>query len=82
MFELYIREDPPCGWCTAAKKLLEENNLDFSSHVVGKDLSKEKLREIFPNAKTYPIIMYNNMCLGGYEELKSTILSLQLEGKV
>ena len=73
MFELYIRESPRCAYCELAKEALNDNNLPYTVKVVGKDLT---------SATTYPIILYNRKGIGGFEAIKSMILSLKLEGKI
>jgi len=80
MFELYIRESPKCTYCELAKEALNKNNLPYDIHVVGRDLTVSELKEKFPSATTYPIILYDGKGIGGYTELKSMILSLKLEG--
>ena len=80
MFELYTRESPRCAYCELAKQALNENNFSYNLYVVGRDLTTSELKEKFPSATTYPIILYNGKGIGGYTELKSMILSLKLEG--
>lgn len=82
MFELYIRESPRCAYCELAKETLNDNNLPYTVKVVGRDLTKDELKEKFPSATTYPIILYDGKGIGGFEALKSMILSLKLEGKI
>ncbi len=58
-----------CGYCDAAKSLLERMNVRFDEAKIGTDITREELLEIVPNARTAPQIVINNKVVGGYDDL-------------
>lgn len=66
--EIYTRA--MCGYCTAAKKLLEKKGVDFTEHDVSSD---PKLRQqMIGRARgrsTFPQIFIGDVHVGGYDEL-------------
>lgn len=65
--ELYTKND--CSFCTKAKKLLVEKNLNYSENLIGVTVTREWVKEQFPEAKLVPIVVINGQYLGGYDEL-------------
>lgn len=60
-----------CSYCFSAKKILENENLDFKEIIVDGD--KNIREEMFnrSNGKTsVPQIFFGNELIGGYDELK------------
>lgn len=62
-----------CPFCTMAIQICEENYLNYNYKTVGKDLTKSELLEIFPTAKTVPIVVIDGQWIGGYQQLKEFI---------
>ena len=46
-------------------------------YIVGKDITRERLLETFPNQRTFPVVCIDNKCIGGFEQLKTF---LEMEG--
>lgn len=65
--EIYSRND--CIWCERAKSMLNINKIPFTEHKLNVDFSREELLEIFPSAKTFPVIVVNDKFIGGYEDM-------------
>jgi glutaredoxin len=61
-----------CGWCTEAKKLLDEKGAKYVEIVIGQDVTREEFKERYPDVKGVPLILMTTT-LGGYNELKSTV---------
>jgi len=80
LIKIYTRNNPPCSYCEAAKTLLKTKKIEHEIVVVGEDITKEQLIETFPNARTFPIVLEDNKFIGGYTELKSSLLSRALGG--
>lgn len=78
--EIYSKSN--CGFCTKAKTLLKAKSIEFQEFIV-KDvtnnhmdlndnqtwISREKLMDEFPNARTVPQIKINGKSIGGFEGL-------------
>ena len=83
-FLIYTREDPPCGYCVSAKRLLENKGFAFTNQVVGRDLLMEEFKEKFPDQRTVPLIFADEEGLrvrvGGYNELQTYITQLSVKG--
>lgn len=66
---------PNCSFCVLAKKLFEQNNIEFEEREVN-DESIFEFVESFPGVKTVPQITLDDQVIGGYsdlvEKLKST----------
>ena len=76
MFTIYSR--PGCGYCDAAKDLLQRRGLQFTELVLDAGQRKEEgvqyytkaqLLEKAPGAKTVPQIFHNQKHIGGFTEL-------------
>jgi glutaredoxin len=80
LIQIYTRNNPPCTYCEAAKTLLKTKNIQHETIVVGEDITKEQLRELFPNALSFPVVVENNKFIGGFTELKTNLLSRDLGG--
>ena len=66
MIEIYATNG--CPWCTKAKRLAEDYNLQYEYIICNSPSTKAKFREKFPEAKTVPQIMWNGKHIGGYED--------------
>ena len=71
MIEIYSK--PNCSFCTRAKKLLENNNIQYIEHRLNVNFTREQLLEKFPSAKTYPVVVIDGFNIGGYTELKEQL---------
>jgi glutaredoxin len=80
MIKLYTRTSPPCSYCEAAKTLLKVKNVEHEVVVVGEggSMSKEQLLEMFPNARTFPVVMDGSTYVGGFNELKTYVQNKEL----
>ena len=63
---------PMCGYCDAAKRLLKRNNIPYNEINVA--LEEEKREEMLSKSngkRTIPQIFFNELHIGGYEELRA-----------
>ena len=63
---------PMCSYCDAAKKLLKRNNIPYNEINVA--LEEEKREEMLSKSngkRTIPQIFFNELHIGGYEELRA-----------
>ena len=68
MIEIYSKDD--CVYCQQAKKLLTDNGILFTEHKLGFNFTREMLKEKFPEARTFPVIVVDGFNIGGYNQLK------------
>jgi len=62
---------PLCNFCDAAKKLLVRNNLNFKEiDISSKDGLKEEMIKKANGKRTIPQIFFNDLHIGGYQELR------------
>ena len=64
---LYSKDD--CAFCDKAKNLLKIKAIEFIEYKLGKDFDRETILDMFPNARTFPIITLDKKHIGGYNEL-------------
>ena len=68
-----------CGYCDAAKRLLERNNLEFKDiDVSTKDGLRDEMTKKANGRRTIPQIFFNDDHIGGYQELRD----LEKSGKL
>ena len=82
MIKLYTRNSPPCSYCEAAKTLLKVKGIEHEITGVGEggEISKEQLLEMFPNVRTFPVVLDGSDYIGGFKELKDWVYSRDLNG--
>jgi glutaredoxin 3 len=69
-----------CGYCSRAKRLLQEKGVDFTEHEVSND--PERLQEMLDRSggrMTVPQIFINEKHVGGSDELAAANRSGQLD---
>lgn len=84
MIEVYSKNG--CSYCTAAMTLLKQKNIQFLEKKLDINFTKEQLLEMYPTAKTFPVIVVDGYNIGGYsnlvEHLKSQETNQQLLNEV
>ena len=60
---------PRCTYCDAAKRLCEQQGLDFEYKMLDADYTADELFEKVPNARTFPQIFVDDKSIGGYTDL-------------
>ena len=62
---------PRCNFCDAAKRLLVRNNIPFKEINISLEEGKQEEMLSKSNGKrTIPQIFFNNLHIGGYQELR------------
>ena len=70
MKNITVYSGPMCGYCDAAKRLLERNNLEFTDiDVSTKDGLRDEMTKKANGRRTIPQIFFNDEHVGGYQEL-------------
>lgn len=63
-----------CPWCDRAKALLKSRSITFTEKVVG-DLPMEQFIAETNGAKTVPQIIFDGVCIGGFDQLQKALTS-------
>ena len=69
-----------CSYCVKAKELIKEKGHTYTEYVLGRDVSKTDLFEMFPGVTTVPIIVLDGQKIGGYVELTESVNRMILKG--
>lgn len=70
---IVIYSKPNCMYCDAAKNLLKEKKIEYVELQIGGDISRDDFLEIFPAARTVPVITVNEEWIGGFQELNEYV---------
>ena len=63
---------PMCNFCDAAKRLLKRNNIPYNEiNIALEEGKKEEMLAKSNGRKTIPQIFFNELHIGGYEELRA-----------
>lgn len=65
--ELYTKDN--CAYCTRTKYLLADKNIAFREHKLNADFTREFIKERYPQATAYPVVIIDGYYIGGYEEI-------------
>lgn len=68
---LYSKDN--CSYCTNAKLLLTSKGISFTEMKLGEDFTRETLLEMFPEARTFPVVVIDGFNIGGYVQLKEKL---------
>ena len=67
--DLYM--GPRCNFCDAAKRLLVRNNIPFKEiNIALEEGKREEMLTKSNGRKTIPQIFFNDLHIGGYQELR------------
>lgn len=72
MIELYTR--PGCLYCDRAKSILRSVGANYIEHIIDVNVSRKDVLELFPTAKSLPIVVINGVNVGGYTELEQLVV--------
>jgi glutaredoxin len=64
-----------CIYCDKAKNLLKAKAVDHIEYKLDKDFDRDTILEMFPDARTFPIITLDKKFIGGYNELYDLLLT-------
>ncbi|MBL4647088.1 MAG: glutaredoxin 3 [Rhizobiales bacterium] len=72
MADVTIYTRAMCGYCSAAKAMLERKNVDFTEHdaTFDPDLRREMMQRA-QGASTFPQIFFGDMHIGGFDEMNA-----------
>jgi len=79
MKNVIVYMGPRCAFCDAAKRLLIRNNITYNEiNVALEEGKREEMLNKSNGRKTIPQIFFNEIHIGGYEELRD----LEKKGKL
>ena len=67
MYTIYSKQN--CSFCMQAKQLLEMEQLPFEYLQLGTHYSLDELMTLFPNTRSFPMIVKDGEVVGGYNNL-------------
>ena len=59
-----------CEYCVAAKEEFESREWDYTTHNIKHEDNYDNLKNLLPDVKTVPQIWIDGKHIGGYDELK------------
>ena len=69
MNKYIIYSKPSCWYCLQAKDLLTMEQLPFDYLTLGTHYSLQEFMELFPDARTFPMIVKDGEVIGGFNNL-------------
>ena len=71
MKNITMYSGPMCAFCDAAKRLLNRNNIPFNEiNIALEEGKREEMLNKSNGKKTIPQIFFNELHIGGYQELR------------
>jgi len=72
MKNVIVYMGPRCNFCDAAKRLLKRNNIPYNEiNVALEEKKREEMLNKSNGKRTIPQIFFNELHIGGYEELRA-----------
>ena len=72
MKNVVVYTGPRCNFCDATKRLLIRNNIPFNEiNIALEEGKREEMLKKSNGRQTIPQIFFNELHIGGYEELRS-----------
>ena len=68
---------PNCPYCDKAKALAEREGLDFEYKSLETDFTAEEMKELFPTARTFPQVIFDDQKIGGYQEMETVVENIK-----
>jgi len=76
---IYTKDN--CIFCTKAKMVLTNRGIQYNELKLHEDYTSEALKELFPSARTYPVIVVDGFNIGGCTELELILNEETEKGK-
>ena len=70
--EIYTKDN--CSFCDKAKALLATHKIPYKEYKLNEDFTRDIIREKYPLATTYPVVVVDGFYIGGSVELSETIM--------
>ena len=73
MSNIVLYSKDSCSYCEQSKALLTVREIAFTELSLNKDFTREEILQLFPTARTFPIITINGEYIGRYNQLLEKI---------
>lgn len=73
--KMLIYSKDNCTYCTQAKNLADREGIEYIETKLGQDMAVEDFKALFPDQKTVPLIIIDEVKIGGYNEFSKWIQS-------
>lgn len=80
MSMITIYSSPNCHFCKKAKMMLDHRKMAYSEVLCDTVEKKEEIKGMFPNARTFPIIIIDGKYIGGSTDLDQYLLEKDMNG--
>lgn len=74
MITIYGKQN--CGFCTMAQNLLETSKLEYQKFIIDENITRDEFVSKFPDVRTVPLILLDDVRIGGYQQLKEYVEGL------
>ena len=64
---------PDCPYCVKSKNILRSFNIPYEELTLNKDFTREQLLEMYPTAKSFPVVVIDGFNIGGYTQLEKKL---------
>lgn len=76
--EILVYKTPGCGHCVKIDELMKRAKLEYTSVVVGKDITREEFIQKYPQATGYPYTIIDDQPVGGLVEVIKVFVDKKL----
>lgn len=66
--DIHIYKSPGCGYCVKVIELMERANVQYQTTTIGKDITLNEFKSLYPNAKGFPYVIIDGNVVGGLVE--------------
>jgi glutaredoxin 3 len=66
--DIHIYKTNGCGYCIKIIELMNRANVQYKSYLVGRDLTIDKFKLLYPEAKGFPYVIIDGEPIGGLVE--------------
>jgi glutaredoxin len=64
---------PDCPFCVRSKNILRNFNIQYEEMMLDKDFTREQLLEMYPTARSFPVVVIDGFYIGGYTQLEQKL---------
>lgn len=72
---------PHCNYCVMAKQLLHTAGIPYNESKLDVHFTRTELLELYPAARTYPVVIIDGFHIGGALELEQLLLEQQVDNR-
>lgn len=63
--EIQIYTISACDYCTKIKQVLERAELPYKQILVGRDMTKDEFKTLYPKVSGFPLVVIDGVVIGG-----------------